>query len=359
MPPFVLSCLLFCRHSSLLVRKILSRGAVNSVVSLCPMVWGAATSQTAKHVVHLKRLKKPRPRMVHLPERRVSILETFPSLSIPSLPTTHWETTLRVRISQILFTSISVVVFHRTVSIGCNPCSRKNSIVYSIISNHRKTFRLVIYILTLYTRTAWNRLYRRLHHIDPTPDKFDAEVNVLSGCIQSSIQGLSSMWSQQETPRRWRPGTARGHTLSKNVTDNVYGDPFPAILRSPRPRFCWNTLCPTVTDAVYTGNPEAVGAALERMGDNASVVRALRNASYRGRTPIIHAARRGDVDVFNAVLIAMETRLTPEQVRQTRRLLLILSRCEKIDSSTSLPRSRPLLMLQLEASMISYIPRQI
>lgn len=73
---------------------------------------------------------------------------------------------------------------------------------------------------------------------------------------------------------------------------------------------------PAVTDAIYTGHPAAVGAALERMDDEASVVRALRNASYRGRTPIMHAARRGDVDVFNAVLVAMEARLTQEQVRQ-------------------------------------------
>lgn len=87
-----------------------------------------------------------------------------------------------------------------------------------------------------------------------------------------------------------------------------------------RPQLYVSVPCPlnsflAVLEAIYTRNPAAVKAAIIKIHDKPLVIRALRNASFRGRTPIMHAARRGDLDTFNVVFEAMQTNLTREQVQ--------------------------------------------
>lgn len=95
--------------------------------------------------------------------------------------------------------------------------------------------------------------------------------------------------------------------------------------------FAWSR---TVLEAVYTGIPEAVERALNKL-DEANAIRALKSAAQLGRTPIMHAASRGNLDVFNVVLREMELRLDEGEVNKragirvlTRRGFVRLSFCQ-------------------------------
>lgn len=67
-------------------------------------------------------------------------------------------------------------------------------------------------------------------------------------------------------------------------------------------------------EAVYTGIPKAVEHAFNKLND-ANAIRALKSAAHLGRTPIMHAALKGNLDVFNVVLREMELRLDEEEVK--------------------------------------------
>lgn len=66
-------------------------------------------------------------------------------------------------------------------------------------------------------------------------------------------------------------------------------------------------------EAVYSGNPEAIERALNKLTE-ANAIRALKSAAYLRRTPIMHAASRGNLDAFNVVLKEMESRFDEEEV---------------------------------------------
>lgn len=67
-------------------------------------------------------------------------------------------------------------------------------------------------------------------------------------------------------------------------------------------------------EAISSGAPEAIKQALKKL-DKASALRTLSSAVHEGRTAIMHAASRGNLDVFNAVFKEMESRLNTEEVK--------------------------------------------
>ena len=73
--------------------------------------------------------------------------------------------------------------------------------------------------------------------------------------------------------------------------------------------------------------------------DEDSAKRALKSASHLGRVPIMHAALRGNLDLFNAVLREMQTRLNEIEVKTSASVscfnLPIRVRAEDFISSTS------------------------
>lgn len=71
-----------------------------------------------------------------------------------------------------------------------------------------------------------------------------------------------------------------------------------------------------VIEAINTGIPGAVKKALTKIAA-VTAVRALKNTAHLGRTPIMHAAARGDLELFNEVLREMRSRLTKEEVKCT------------------------------------------
>lgn len=71
-------------------------------------------------------------------------------------------------------------------------------------------------------------------------------------------------------------------------------------------------------EAINTGVPGAIKDVLTKIGA-VTAVRVLKNTAHLGRTPIMHAAVRGDLELFNEVLREMTSRLTKEEVKHARK----------------------------------------